>query len=159
MLSLVILSLALSVKTPYLRLDDNLDEPEGLGFCIDLKGWRPVQFVDAQLHSCKPSSGRAGGGTDEEFEPRGGAIIGRADADGRCLEAKSAAEGAGLDVPQCNAAESLQRFTWDAGAGTLRFQGGALCLGSGAQIRQANSFWARDLLLTDCSSTDAKFVT
>lgn len=148
------------VKTPYLRLADNLDEPKALGFCVDLKGWNPPTFVNAQTHSCKPSSGNAGGGTDEEFEPLDGAVRGRADAAGRCLQAKSATAGAGLDVPTCDSAEALQSFTWDDSAGTLSLGGGGgLCLAAGATLRQANSYWARDLQLSDCATTDAKLLT
>ena len=150
----------LAVQTPYLRLDDNLEEPSGYGFCIDLRGWNPPTFVNAQAHSCKPSDGRAGGGTDEEFVPRDGAVVGRADADGRCLQAKSATSGAGLDVPSCDAAEPLQSFAWDASAGTLTLGGGGgLCLAAGATLRQANSYWARDLMLADCAATDAALIT
>jgi len=152
-------ALTLGVQTPYLRIDDNLEEPENLGFCVDLRGWNPVRFEDAQAHSCKPSGGRAGGGTDEEFEPRGGAIVGRADADGRCLQAKSATAGSGVDVPLCDGTEPLQRFSWQAATGTLRLEASTLCLGVGDSLRAANSFWARDLILAECGTTDAKYIT
>ena len=151
--------LALGVQTPYLRIDDNLQEPENVGFCIDLRGWKPVGFENAQAHSCKPTGGRAGGGTDEEFEPRGGAIVGRADADGHCLQAKSATAGSGVDVPQCDASEPLQRFSWQATTGTLRLEATTLCLGVGAILRAANTFWARDLILAECGITEAKYIT
>lgn len=154
------------VQTPFLRLKDNLDEPKQLGFCIDLKGWNPVAFTDAQAHSCKPSSGSAGGGTDEEFVPQNGAVAGRADASGRCLQAQSAAAGAGLDVPACDVAQPLQKFTWvgDNSTGTLVLGGNpppapALCLAAGAALRQANSYWARDLELQPCASAPKKLIT
>ena len=152
-------ALALGVQTPYLRIDDNLEEPENAGFCIDLRGWNPVGFENAQAHSCKPSGGRAGGGTDEEFEPRGGAIVGRAAAAGHCLQAKSATAGSGVDVPLCDASEPLQRFPWSATTGTLRLEASTLCLGVGADLRAANTFWARDLILAECGTTDAKYIT
>ena len=153
-------TLALGVQTPYLRIDDNLEEPENVGFCIDLRGWNPVRFEDAQAHSCKPSGGRAGGGSDEEFEPRGGAIVGRADADGHCLQAKSATADSGVDVPLCDASEPLQRFSWQATTGTLRLEATTptLCLGVGASLRAANTFWARDLILAECGTTDARYI-
>ena len=158
-MSLVVLA-PFSVQTPYLRLGDNLEEPSNLGFCIDLKGWNPPTFTNAQTHSCKPTDGSAGGGTDEEFEPRDGAVRGRADAHGRCLQAKSATAGAALDVPLCESEEPLQSFVWDAAAGTLTLAGGGgLCLAAGATLRQANSFWARDLELADCAATDATLLT
>ena len=154
------------VQTPYLRLKDNLDEPKQLGFCIDLKGWNPVSFTDAQAHSCKPSSGSAGGGTDEEFVPRDGAVAGRADASGRCLQAQSAAAGAGLDVPTCDAAQPLQKFTWvgDNSTGTLVLGDNpppapALCLAAGATLRQANSYWARGLELQPCATAPKELIT
>ena len=40
----------------------NLDEPAGLGWCLDLKGWNPARYTDLQAHSCK-KAGRASGST------------------------------------------------------------------------------------------------
>jgi hypothetical protein len=114
-----------AVQTPYLTLQDNLGEPSNLGFCIDLKGW-PGQFTDAQLHSCKPTGGSAGGGSDQQFVPQGGAVVGRADAVGHCLQAQTASAGSHLDVPACDSTEPLQRFIW--ASGQLQLQNTGLCL-------------------------------
>ena len=157
---LCVVAFAVAVLEPYLRISDNLEEPTTLGFCIDLKGWDPVYFVDAQAHSCKPTGGGAGGGTDQQFEPQDGAIVGLGDADGHCIQAQSDAAGAAVDVPVCDATETLQRFSWDATAGTLRLQGGTLCLSVGSSLNKAGStFYKRDLQLLVCETTDAKYVT
>ena len=103
-----------------------------------------------QAHSCKPSGGNAGGGTDEEFVPSSGLIIGRAVAAGRCLEAQFSIAGARLDAPPCDAANALQQFDWNAAAGTLTLKGTGLCLAVSSTLRQANSFWARDLTVESC---------
>ena len=94
--------------------------------------------------------------------PVDGKVKGRADAEGRCLQAKSATAGAGLDVPPCVADEPLQSFAWDAAAGTLRLEGGpegGLCVAAGATMRAANSFKARDLTVESCAATDSKLIT
>ena len=154
-----------AVEPPYLTLADNLGEPAGLGMCIDLKGWRPVQFTDAQLHSCKPSDGPAGGGSDQQFVPRGGAVVGLADAAGHCLQATSATAGSHIDVPACDAAAPLQQIDWDAGTGKLQLRGTSLCLAAGPRSRaagvgtaSAGSFVARNLRLQPCSATDRTLV-
>jgi len=153
----LLFSASVGVRTPYLALADNLDEPKDLGFCLDLKGWDPPNFKNAQAHSCKPGDL----GTDQEFEPKDGAVIGRADAAGRCIQATSATAGASVDAPLCSSNEPLQRFTWNAnpdGSSTLNLDGSSLCLAASATIRQANNFWARNLALASCTSTAAKYV-
>ena len=37
-LNAVLISLTTAVDRPYMRLVDNLEEPENLGFCFDLAG-------------------------------------------------------------------------------------------------------------------------
>ena len=74
-----------AVIRPYVRLTDNLDEQDDLGFCIDMEGWGPtVEFEDLQTHSCKPNDT-----ADESFSIEDGAIVGYGDATGRCLEVQS----------------------------------------------------------------------
>ena len=154
-----------AVEPPYLTLRDNLDEPTGLGMCIDLKGWRPVQFTDAQLHSCKPSDGPAGGGSDQQFVPRGSAVMGLADAAGHCLQATSATAGAHIDAPLCEAGVPLQQIDWNAGTGKLQLRGTSLCLTASPQSRPAGvgtasggTFVARNFRLESCTTTDQTLV-
>ena len=156
MLSLCVMLNA--IVEPYLQIADNLNEPSNYGFCIDLRGWNPVRFENAQAHSCKPTGGNAGGGTDQEFEPQNGAIIGRALADGHCLEARSSTAGSRIDVPVCDDAAPLQNFVWDATAGTLTLAGTGLCLAVGATLRPANSYVARDLTVESCASTPSSLI-
>ena len=153
---------AFAVAPPYLRLTDNLSEPASLGFCIDLRGWRPVKFTRTQLHSCKPTGGKAGGGADQQFAPKGGAIIGLDMAAKHCLQAKSSAAGADIDAPLCDAKQALQQFTWSGGK--LQLKGTKLCLSASTRMRQAScggtcgNFQGRDLSLALCTST-AKYIT
>ena len=54
---------------PYIVLSENLDEPNGYGFCIDTYG--PGQSDLLQTHSCKPPSEgkpRNYAGNDTRFE-------------------------------------------------------------------------------------------
>jgi hypothetical protein len=157
-------TVANAVELPYLTLLDNLGEPTNLGFCIDLKGW-PGRMTDAQLHSCKPTGGPAGGGSDQQFVPNGGAIAGRADAAGHCLQPRRAVAGSRVDVPKCDKSEPLQRLQMKAN-GQIHLQGQAgLCLVGSARLRQAScggtcgSFVARNLRLQSCASTPVMLKT
>jgi hypothetical protein len=151
-----------AVKMPYLRPVDNLQEPNNLGFCIDLRGW-PGKFTNAQLHSCKPTGGPAGGGSDQQFVPKAGAIAGRADAAGHCLQAKSASAGSQLDVPKCDSTQPLQQFAWVRGQ--LILGSTKLCLAASPRLRLAScggtcgSFMARNLELQPCASTPKTLTT
>lgn len=143
----------LAVDKPYLRIANNLNEPRNLGFCLDLRGWRPVSFTNVQLHSCKPNAG-----TDEQFEPINDAIKGRADANGRCIQAESGQRGASLNAPLCNSSEPLQHFEYVDDTFRLhpnKFED--LCLVASSSMRQAGPYWARDLKIDSCSSTSNLF--
>ena len=107
-----------------------------------------------QAHSCK-----TGAGTDEQFEPLDGAVVGRADAEGRCVQAHSAASSSGFDAQLCDNTEALQRFEWNATAGSLVLEGSSLCIVVGESVRSANQYYARDLLLAECDATSAALKT
>lgn len=145
-------SAVLAVATPHLQLAYKADAPDDLHFCLDLLGWNPPTFQNMQAHSCKPN-----GGTDEEFVPQDGAIVGRADADGRCMTAHSAAAGSGFDADPCDGSDVLQRFDWDAASGSLVLQGTSLCVAVGEEVRPAGPYYARDLLLSECGQPPGAF--
>merc|ERR1712010_278846 len=75
---LLLLPSTLSIELPYIRLRDNLEEPEQLGFGLDLQGHGAgVLFTDMQAHSLKPT-----GGTDMQFNITENQIQGFGDAEG-----------------------------------------------------------------------------
>ena len=117
---------ATAVPVPYLRLQDNLDEPTELGYCLDLRGWDPPSFISLQAHSCKPSySTAAGGGSDQSFAVGGSSIKGQLDAAGMCLQAAELTINSQINAAACSAAEPLQQLCHNAD-GTISV--GGLCL-------------------------------
>ncbi|KAK3243286.1 hypothetical protein CYMTET_47050 [Cymbomonas tetramitiformis] len=155
---LYLLCVSQAIEPPYLQTTDNLEEPNGVHFCLDLRGWNPVSFTNMQAHSCKPS-GSAGGGTDEMFEFMDGVIEGRADAEGHCVEARDAAIESRIDAPVCDRTNSLQGFCYDTD-GTLKLSSSAqFCLVVSPQLRQAGSWWGRNLYMDLCENVESQYKT
>ena len=99
--------LATATPNPKMMLQDNLSEPEGYGFCLDLKGWgESTKFTDVQLHSCKPDGTRSqdGGvwGSEQQFFPENNKVVGYNDGNGRCLQAKTSSVGSEFDAGICS---------------------------------------------------------
>ena len=87
LLNLAAISQVMSVPNPNMRLQDNLNEPNGYGFCLDLPGMEDiVTFTGIQTHSCKPDVNyNNDDNEDQMFYPEQGAIKGYGDATGLCL--------------------------------------------------------------------------
>ena len=84
----VLANLVGAIPYPYMRLKDDLEEANDLGFCIDLRGFGPilkgrVRFKDVQLHSCKTTKIHY----DQQFhlDNETSQIKALGSADGRCL--------------------------------------------------------------------------
>ena len=123
-----------------------------------------MRFEQLHVHTCKTGDGR-----DVWFHPchdadtgvyriKGGA---GGDAEGKCLESQSANEGASIDAVDCNAAAMDVQDWAFCSDGTIRNGGinnGVADFGS-AEMRAANSMWARNFHLGKCDGTDAKLTT
>ena len=142
----------LRTPAPVIYLADNLDEQDKLGWCIDTRG---RGFSDRlHAHSCKPRGG------DVQFRYEEAARrIASATFSGKCAALIApAAAGVTLGLVDCAKNATGQLFDYDAAA--MEFRPGAdraLCLVAGAASRSAGPFMSRDLALSPCASTGAKF--
>ena len=142
----------LKTPAPVIYLADNLDEQDGLGWCIDTRG---RGFSDRlHAHSCKPRGGDVQFRYDEAARR-----IASATFRGKCAALlKPAAAGVTLGLLDCAKDAEGQVFDYDAAS--MEFRPGAdptLCLAAGAAGRSAGPFMSRDLALAPCASTGAKF--
>ncbi len=134
------------VKTPapVIHLADNLDEADGLGWCIDTVG---RGFADTlHAHSCKPQ----GGDVQFAFEVASGAIRSAA-FEGKCMQVSAPGATTVFSLLDCDATVSAQIFTFDKYSGTIRPQDAPhTCVAVGAESRSAGPFMSRDLILAPC---------
>ena len=140
-----------SVRTPspVIHLADNLDEADGLGWCIDTVG---RGFSDRlHTHSCKPQ----GGDVQFRFDAVSGQIQSVA-FDNKCVNVETADA---LRLFDC--ADVLpQQFSYDATK--MRFHPAgdtSQCLTIGAGSRSAGPFMSRDLGIATCSEDAAIYQT
>ncbi len=138
----------LQTPAPVIHLAENLDEKDGLGWCIDTLGRGFASNL--QVHSCKPQ----GGDVQFAFEPGTGAIRSVAYPD-YCATRRPDGKPTAFGLVACDAGNPAQRFAHDARSGALSPVGApALCLAAGAASRSAGPFMSRDLVLSDCAQTD-----
>lgn len=137
---------------PVIYLADNLDEQDGLGWCIDTVGRGYGERLHA--HSCKPRGG------DVQFRyDKAARRIASATFSGKCTTLLApAAAGVTLGLVDCADNATGQVFDYDKAA--MEFRPGAdatLCLVAGAASRSAGPYMSRELALAPCASTGAKF--
>lgn len=142
----------LRTPPPVIFLADNLDEVDGLGWCIDTIGRGLSDRLHA--HSCKPR----GGDVQFRFSETTGQIRSVA-FEGKCmvnLHPDDPSEPLGL--VDCDAAASAQRFIYDPGSMTIRPSlDETKCLSVGVDSRSAGPFMSRDLGFSGCSEGDMRF--
>ena len=130
--------------SPVIHLKDNLDEADGLGWCIDTIG----RGLSNQLHahSCKPQ----GGDVQFRFDPQSGQIASVA-FDGLCATFTGSVPIGLIDCDASNA----QRFSYDIDAMTFSpVSDPDTCLAVGAASRSAGPFMSRDLDVVACDAVD-----
>ena len=134
--------------SPVIHLKDNLDEEDGLGWCIDTVGRGYAETLHA--HSCKPQ----GGDVQFAHDPEAGAIQSVAFSE-KCIAVLS--EGASTDfgLRDCDIADPAQQFSFDPASGAIA-PGGAPghCMGVGESSRGAGPFMSRDLVLDACGAIE-----
>lgn len=142
----------LKTPAPVIYLSDNLDEPDGLGYCIDTLGRGLSDKL--QIHSCKPQGG------DVQFRYDVEAMrIESVAFPGLCLTLPADGAAIGFGLLDCSEGED-QKVTLDRTTGTLHPASDAtLCLGSGEASRQAGPFLSRDLVLTACADVARELKT
>ncbi len=139
--------------SPVIFLADNLNEPDGLGWCIDTVG---RGFADKlHAHSCKPQGG------DVQFTYNKKAhSIESAEFNGKCMSVDTAQQPAEFELLDCDAESAEQRFTFDASNGFFKpLDSPNLCIGVGEQYRAAGPFSSRDLVLINCADAQAVYMS
>lgn len=139
----------LQTPSPFIYLEDNLDEVDRLGWCIDTIGRGFAETL--QAHSCKPW----GGDVQFVFKKDTGHIASVA-FDGKCMTL-SAPENAKVPfgLHDCST-EMTQKFVYDAA--TLQFRPAhdqSLCVAVAPTSRSAGPYMSRDLVLAPCDKTDS----
>ncbi|MEL6600169.1 MAG: ricin-type beta-trefoil lectin domain protein [Pseudomonadota bacterium] len=137
----------LQTQSPVIYLADNLDEKDGLGWCIDTLGRGFAERL--QAHSCKPR----GGDVQFSFEVSAG-LIRSVEFSGYCMAHQPNDEST-FALVTCDAAAPSQRFTYLPEDRTIRpSEDESACVSVGESSRSAGPFMSRTLLLTACTATD-----
>ena len=132
-------------SNPNIYIATNLDEPQNLGYCIDIAGHGAnINCGSTQSHSCKAK------GADTQFVYASGAIkavnydgacrsTGGDASKGGCLEASGLTAGAKFRVTSCVAGEAKQSFTSVPARSLLRLGAPSddLCMVVGSTSRAA----------------------
>ena len=138
--------------TPVIYLADNLDEKDKLGWCIDTLGRGFAEKL--QAHSCKPDRGNAND-TQFSFNTTTGQIR-SVPYKGKCMTLSAPDDKAvPFHLLDCQESEASQQFAYDAEAKEIKLgTDSSKCVSVGAASRSAGPFMSRQLVFTDCQSTD-----
>ncbi len=145
-------------EPPYIVLSDNLDEPNGYGFCIDTYG--PGQSELMQTHTCKPKapegSPRNYSGHDVRFEydPKTNKIESYA-FEGLCMQGLLAEGKTELALLDCSDAKH-QGFIYQEQDQTIRLKADmTYCLAVTSETQLAGPWVKRPLELAQCDEAEA----
>lgn len=140
----------LQTPSPVIYLADNLDEKDGLGWCIDTLGRGFAERL--QAHSCKPQ----GGDVQFSFDAAAGQIR-SVEYPEYCM-AHSPSEESTFALVVCDASAGDQQFVYNSDGGTIQtVADGSTCVSVGENSRSAGPFMSRTLVLADCAMTDDVF--
>lgn len=138
----------IQTPSPVIHLVDNLDEQDQLGWCIDTLGRGFAERL--QAHSCKPQ----GGDVQFFFETETGLVKSVEFAD-YCM-ANQPDDSTTFGLVTCDEGADEQHFVFDMTTQEIRpSMEPTQCVVVGSQSRSAGPFMSRDLLLAECSATDA----
>ena len=144
-------------EPPYIVLSDNLDEPNGYGFCIDTMSLGLNDLMHS--HTCKPAQP----GAERNSNQHDVRFMYHADSmqvesyafEGLCMQALMAA---GRDTVfallECSDA-SRQKFVYNQDDQSLRLaEDQARCVGVAPETAPAGPWVARGLVLASCEELD-----
>ncbi|MGV2988309.1 hypothetical protein ACE1OE_11725 [Vibrio sp. E150_011] len=143
-------------EPPYIVLNENLDEPNGYGFCIDTYG--PGQSELMQTHTCKPKapegSPRNYSGHDVRFEYDSEANRIQSYAfEGLCMQGLLAKGKSELALLECSDAKH-QGFIYKEDQ-TFRLKADtSYCLAVTSETQEAGPWVKRPLELIQCDEAD-----
>ena len=134
---------------PVIYLAENLDEADGLGWCIDTLGRGFAEQL--QTHSCKPQ----GGDTQFRYDPETRQIQ-SVEFEGKCM-ALGVSDNAAVPFAllDCVSEDPTQQFGFNADTGRITLVSEPnTCVVAGAKSRSAGPFMSRDLTITACDRAD-----
>ena len=144
-------------EAPYIVLNDNLDEPNQYGFCLDTYG--PGQSDLMQTHSCKPKTDegtpRNDPGHDVRFEynPETKKISSYA-FEGQCMQVLIAIGKSEFALLDCSD-HPHQNFVYNEADKTIRLEEDHdQCVVVDAETQKAGPWVKRPLKLAECSETE-----
>ena len=135
---------------PIIHLQDNLDEKDRLGWCIDTVGRGRSDSL--QVHSCKPAPARDRDVTFT-YDPDSGQIRSAAYA-GLCATLNEPGGERRFGLVECDAGDAAQAFDYDEADRRLSPRGqDGQCLAAGGDSASAGPFMSRTLVLAPCDET------
>ena len=144
----------IQTNPPFIILNNNLDEKDKLGWCIDTKGRGFTEELHA--HSCKPTNKDASFVFDDDvlfrYDKASGQIRSATYAN-KC--AQILAEGAKVDfgLLDCDGQNSNQQFEYNADTFEFHPRGkGDDCIAVGEASAAAGPYMSRALALVSCES-------
>lgn len=140
----------LQTPSPVIFLADNLDENQGLGWCIDTLGRGYAE--ELQTHSCKPQ----GGDVQFQYLADSGQIQSVAFPDKCMTLVDPASEAVPFGLRDCDADAEAQKFSYSADTQQISLVSApGDCVTAGPESRQAGPFLSRDLTIVACGEGDA----
>ncbi|MEP3333570.1 hypothetical protein [Sedimentitalea sp.] len=144
-------------EAPYIVLSENLDEPNGYGFCIDTYGAGRSDLM--QTHTCKPASEgepRSYEGNDTRFEYDANTMqVASYPFEGFCMQALIATDKSEFALLECND-HPRQKFAFSEADQTLRLnEDNTKCVVVSAETVPAGPWVKRALSLENCDEVDA----
>lgn len=142
---------------PYIVLSDNLNEPNGYGFCLDTHGRGKSDLM--QTHSCKPAKDgepRDYSGNDTRFtyDADTGRVASYA-FEGLCMQALIASDTTVFALLECSD-HPRQKFAYESTDQTLRLdENQDLCVSVATETAPAGPWVKRSLALQNCAEIEA----
>lgn len=145
-------------EAPYIVLSENLDEPNGYGFCLDTYG--PGQSELMHTHSCKPKTPKGTPKNDSghdvrfEYDPATQKIRSYA-FEGQCMQVLIAKGKSEFGLLKCSD-HPHQKFIYKLTDKTLRLNNDQnYCITVDSKTTEAGPWVKRALKLAECSKTEA----
>ncbi|MEM8539638.1 MAG: RICIN domain-containing protein [Pseudomonadota bacterium] len=144
----------LQTNGPIIYLADNLDEKDGLGWCIDTLG--RGQSEQLQTHSCKPQSGSSNRNADIKFSfDKSSGEIRSATYQNQCMTVLDAGSEVQFGLLDCNGTVR-QQFVYVEDTGFISpIDQRGTCVVAGSSSRSAGPYMSRGLILGACDEVDS----
>jgi len=145
-------------EAPYIVLNENLDEPNGYGFCIDTYGAGQSELM--QTHSCKPKTSkdtpRNDPGNDVRFEYNAETKkISSYAFEGQCMQVLIATGKSEFALLDCSD-HPHQKFVYNKTDKTIRLEeDDKFCVSVDSETQKAGPWVKRPLKLSECSETES----